>query len=177
LALLNAVSHGESTSATPRARSPTAGVPRGRRSTGLERPIPGPHQPRPMTDPPLRDPPRPDDRFFCNAVFALCDLVGFGPLRRFPRRVTHQPARSERTVRDHSDLLLAADGTSLALLRGRSGSSDPASRRSGSNRSFRRRARAFWNCHANIAEARMHLALPARTTSSGASIVSSMGVS
>src|SRR5512137_2007996 len=49
-------------------------------------------------------------------VFAFRDLIGFGTKRAFRRPVTRQSSRCEWTIRDHPDLLLAAERQHLPFL-------------------------------------------------------------
>src|SRR5260370_17147115 len=54
--------------------------------------------------------------FGCRIVLAFRDLIGFGTKRAILRPVTRQSAGCEWTIRDHPDLLLAAQRQHLALL-------------------------------------------------------------
>src|SRR5687767_13308879 len=54
--------------------------------------------------------------FGCRIVFAFRDLICFGTKRAFGRPVTRQSSRCERTIWNHTDLLLAAEGEHLPLL-------------------------------------------------------------
>src|SRR5919108_4177427 len=62
---------------------------------------------------PLRDP---SIGFGCRIVLAFRDLIGFGTKRAFRRPVTRQSSGCEWTVRDHPDLLLAAERQHFPLL-------------------------------------------------------------
>src|SRR5947209_5844340 len=54
--------------------------------------------------------------FGCRIVLAFRDLIGFGTKRAFRRPVTRQSSGCEWTIRDHPDLLLAAERQHLPLL-------------------------------------------------------------
>src|SRR5258708_20960169 len=54
--------------------------------------------------------------FGCRIVLAFRDLIGFGTKRAILRPVTRQSSRCEWTIRDHPDLLLAAQRQHLPLL-------------------------------------------------------------
>src|SRR5437660_6656862 len=54
--------------------------------------------------------------FGCRIVLAFRDVIGFGTQRAFRRPVTRQSSGCEWTIRDHPDLLLAAERQHLPLL-------------------------------------------------------------
>src|SRR2546430_7122608 len=62
---------------------------------------------------PLHDP---SIGFGCRIVLALRDLIGFGTKGALRRPVTRQSSGCEWTIRDHPDLLLAAERKHLPLL-------------------------------------------------------------
>src|SRR5687768_12321426 len=73
-------------------------------------------------------------------VLASRDLIGFGPKRALRRPVARQSPGGERAIRNHSDLLLAAERQHLPLLFAVDQVRDPASRQSVSSHASRRRA-------------------------------------
>src|SRR5690348_14913026 len=54
--------------------------------------------------------------FGCRIVLAFRDLIGFGTKRALRRPVTRQSSGCQWTIRNHPDLLLAAEGQHLPLL-------------------------------------------------------------
>src|SRR5258708_12244693 len=54
--------------------------------------------------------------FGCRIVLAFRDLIGFGTKRAILRPVTRQSSGCEWTIRDHPDLLRAAERQHLPLL-------------------------------------------------------------